>query len=110
MMANNKFWTGVILGAIAGGAISLLDRSTRKEVKETCTKAVFYVKHPEEAAAMVKNQTEKISAKAEVIREDVSFISEKIQDFKKITPEVVDMVKETKEAFQLNGKNKETSD
>ena len=34
-MGRNKFYKGVMLGAVAGGLLSLLDRSTRQEVGST---------------------------------------------------------------------------
>ena len=35
-MSSSKFWKGVFLGAIAGGALSLFDRTTRTSVIENC--------------------------------------------------------------------------
>ena len=52
-MSKSKFWKGVLFGAIAGGALSLLDRDTRTTVvagcQKTTEKITYYVKHPQEA-------------------------------------------------------------
>ena len=49
MASQNKFLKGIVLGALAGGAISLLDKETRKVVVESCkrtTKEVsYYLSH-----------------------------------------------------------------
>ncbi|WP_428910982.1 YtxH domain-containing protein [Niallia sp. Krafla_26] len=99
----SKFWKGVVLGAIAGGAISLFDRETRKNVIDYCQKTTgkvtYYAKHPQEAANQLKESTRKIRRTIEDVSEEVSFIAEKIDELKETTPKVSDFVKETKDAF-----------
>ena len=64
-MSKSKFWKGVLFGAIAGGALSLLDRDTRKTVvagcQKTTDKITYYVKHPQEAVDSLKESTMKNS-------------------------------------------------
>lgn len=102
-MSSSKFWKGVIIGAVAGGVISLFDRTTRSSVMESCQKAAgkvtHYVKHPQEAVEYVKESTGKIRSTIEGVGEEVSFIAEKIEELREITPQVVDVVLDTKEAF-----------
>lgn len=98
-----KFWKGIFLGALAGGAISLLDQETRKSVVDGCKKGVkeisYYATHPTEVAQQVKERTNKLRATVEQVSEDVSFIAEKVEELKEVTPSVVGIVKETKEVF-----------
>lgn len=105
-MSNTKFWKGVLLGAIAGGAISLFDRTTRYTVIGSCQKTTgkikYYAKHPQEAVDYVKESTRKIRSTMEEVGEEVAFISGKIEELKEITPQVADLVKDTKEAFIEN--------
>ncbi|KAA9031187.1 YtxH domain-containing protein [Niallia endozanthoxylica] len=102
-MSSSKFWKGVIIGAVAGGVISLLDRATRDSVLENCHKVTgkvsHYVKHPGEVVEYVKESTGKIRSTIEEVGEEVSFIAEKIEELREITPQVVDVVMDTKEAF-----------
>ncbi|WP_071396141.1 hypothetical protein [Bacillus tuaregi] len=102
-MSSSKFWKGVIIGAVAGGVISLFDRSTRNSVMESCRnttgKVTHYVKHPQEAVDFVKESTARIRTTIEGVGDEVSFIAEKIEELKEITPQVVDIVKDTKEVF-----------
>jgi gas vesicle protein len=105
-MSNTKFWKGVLLGAIAGGALSLLDRTTRYTVigncQRTTDKIKYYAKHPQEAVDCVKESTRKIRSTMEEVGEEVAFITEKIEELKEITPQAIHLIKDTKEAFVEN--------
>ena len=110
-MSSSKFWKGVILGAMAGGAISLFDRTTRTAVKKniqyTSGKLVYFAKHPQETINSVKETSRKIQSTIEEVGAEVSFIAEKIDELKELTPQVADLVKDTKDAFnddELNDK------
>lgn len=102
-MSSSKFWKGVILGAIAGGALSLFDRKTRMSVKENiqCTseKLAYFAKHPQETIDTVKETSRRIRSTVEEVGAEVSFIAEKIDELKELTPQVADLVKDTKDAF-----------
>ncbi|WP_338471780.1 YtxH domain-containing protein [Niallia sp. XMNu-256] len=102
-MSKSKFWKGVLLGALAGGALSLFDRETRKVVVGNCQKTTdkitYYARHPQEAVDQLKESTSKIRQTIEEVGEEVSFIAEKIDELKSMTPQVTDFVKETKETF-----------
>jgi gas vesicle protein len=103
MGSTKRFWKGILLGAIAGGAVALLDNETRKSVFERCKKNAeeisFYIMHPDEAVEQVKEKTQKLRSTVEQVSEDVSFIVEKVEELKEVTTAVVGMVKETKDAF-----------
>lgn len=103
MGSTNKFWKGILLGALAGGAISLLDRETRDAVIEGCkkgTKELTYIlTHPNEMAEEVKEKTQQIRMTVEQVSEDVSFIAEKVGELREVTPTVAGIVNDTKEIF-----------
>jgi gas vesicle protein len=105
-MSKSKFWKGVLFGAIAGGAISMLDRDTRQTVVAGCQKTTgkitYYVKHPQEAVDSLKESTRRIRNTIEEVGEEVSFIVEKIDELKEVTPQVSHFVKETKDTFTEN--------
>jgi gas vesicle protein len=102
-MSRTKFWKGVLLGAIAGGAISLFDRQTRKVVFENCQGAsntiTYYVKHPQEAARCVKDSTGRLRSTIEEVSEEISFIAEKVDELREITPQVTDIILDSKEVL-----------
>lgn len=102
-MSKSIFWKGVFLGAIAGGALSLLDQDTRKTVVAGCQKTTgkitYYAKHPQEAVDNLKESTMRIRNTIEEVGEEVSFIAGKIDELKEVTPQVSHFVKETKDTF-----------
>lgn len=86
----------MLLGAIAGGAISLLDKHTRQTMKEnvvTASKKVSYiVRNPGEI-------TEKIRTAFEQVSEDITYITDKVEELRELTPQVKEIVKESKDSF-----------
>lgn len=102
-MGKSLFWKGVLYGALAGGALSLLDRSTRETVSSNCKKAAkevsYYVKNPGVAVSQVKEMTGQIKSTVEQVSSEVSFIMEKVEELKESTAEVVELVEDTKHAF-----------
>jgi len=102
-MSKSKFWKGVLFGAIAGGSLSLFDRTTRMSVLESCQRTTgritHFAKHPQETIDCVTRSTRKLRLTIEEVGEEVSFISEKINELREITPQVVETVKGAKAAF-----------
>lgn len=99
MTKKNQFWKGMLLGAIAGGAVSLLDRETRKAMKENVHKVSYLMRHPGEITEKVKGTAEKLRTTMEQVSEDISFIVDKVDELRELTPQVTDMLKETKDTF-----------
>lgn len=64
-MGKRTFWSGIIVGAIVGGAASLLNRDARHYVKDlseqTASKVNHYVSNPTEALDGVKHTVEFIT-------------------------------------------------
>jgi gas vesicle protein len=109
-MSNlKKFWKGMLWGALAGGAITLLDKDTRDAMKENCQKATKSVSHliknPGEFTNQVKETAIKLKTTVEEIGEDISFIASKVEELKETTPQVTKMLKETKDTFTKETKN-----
>jgi gas vesicle protein len=103
MTKENQFWKGIFLGAIAGGVISLLDKSTRQVMKENiqnASKNVSYiVRNPREITEKVKGTAEKLTKTFKQVNEDISYITNKIDELRELTPQVTDILKESKETF-----------
>lgn len=107
MSGMNKFWKGIAWGAIAGGALSLLNKETRQAVTESCKTAsgnISYVmKNPGKISDQVKTAANKLRTAVEDVTEDLSYIADKVEELRSVTPQVTDILKETKEAFSKNG-------
>jgi uncharacterized protein YoxC len=103
MASSRRFWLGMIVGALAGGAISLLDRETRQAVKGDIKKAsgtvTYIAKHPNEFIEEVQDTVNKVRSTVEQVTEDVAFITEKVEEIKDVPPQVAEIVQESKEAF-----------
>ncbi|MFB5198219.1 YtxH domain-containing protein [Neobacillus sp. KR4-4] len=103
MTQKNQFWRGMILGAIAGGAISLLDKQTREvmkaNVQKNTSRLTYVFRNPGEIAEKVKETAEKVKTTVKQVNEDISFITDKVEELRELTPQVTDMIKETKDTF-----------
>lgn len=106
MAKKNQFWKGMLLGAIAGGAISLLDKHTRQVMKEnvqkTSSKVGYILRNPGEISEKVMETAAKLKTTFEQVSEDISFITDKVDELRELTPQVKDIVKETKDSFKKN--------
>lgn len=107
MTKKNQFWKGMLIGAVAGGAISLFDKNTRAimkdNVQKTSKKVYEIVRHPGETVAKIKSTIEQVT-------EDFSYIAEKVDEFRELTPQVTDIIKETKDTFSKSGDTKALED
>lgn len=104
MGSSKRFWMGMFLGAIAGGAVSLLEKSTRQAVKADFSKVSrevnYVVKHPNEFIENMKETANKVRTKVEQVTEDIAFITEKVEEIKDVPPQISELVKETKESLR----------
>ncbi|MFP7735683.1 YtxH domain-containing protein [Priestia aryabhattai] len=103
MGKRNKLVEGIVIGAIIGGAISLFDKETRNSViqgsKKLKDKTTTLIQHPELVTDTVKEKYETIRTTIEQVSEDVSFVAGKVEKLKETTPQVMEIVNDTKEAF-----------
>jgi methyl-accepting chemotaxis protein len=102
-MGKNLFFKGIIYGALAGGALSLLDKKTRQDMKVNVKKAYeqvsYVVRHPGEITENVRGTAEKLRNTIEQVSEDISYITEKVDELRELTPQVKEVIKETKSTF-----------
>lgn len=103
MSQSNKFVKGMLIGAIAGGLLSLLDKNTRtatiNNCRTCCEKVTAVVKDPNIVINQVKEVTGKVRNSLDQVTEDIAFITEKVSELTDVTPQVAEIVKETKDAF-----------
>lgn len=103
-MGKSLFWKGVLLGAIAGGALSLFDKDTRQAVAANCKKTTgeitHYIKHPNEAISQVKDLTNKVKSTIEQVTSDVSYIAGKVEELKEGTADIAGLEDEFDESYK----------
>jgi gas vesicle protein len=103
-MANeNKLLTGMLVGALVGAAVSLLDKRTRQDVvqsgKNVSSKMKGYIEQPTIFKNEVKQKIDNVKDTVQEVSEDISFINEKVKELKETTPSVVNMLQETRDRF-----------
>ncbi|MCM3569204.1 YtxH domain-containing protein [Neobacillus mesonae] len=102
MTKKNLFWKGMFLGALAGGAVSLFDRNTREvmkgNVQKASSKVYDTVKHPKETVTKIKSMIDEVS-------EDFAYLTDKVEEIRELTPQVTDIIKETKDTFTKDDDN-----
>ena len=103
-MGRNKFFKGIVFGAMAGGLLSLLDRTTRQEVGSTLKNSGQYIstysKNPKQLVDSSREMYEKLKVTADQVSKDIQFITEKVDEIKGMTPQVKEIIEETKETFE----------
>lgn len=66
-MGKQKLWTGVLLGAVAGGLVSLFNKETRyytkKQLQQAKNIAGFVVQNPADFGRMAKDATNHLNEK-----------------------------------------------
>ena len=97
---KNKLLQGIVVGALAGAAISMLDRSTRESVI-ACSKKKYnqmkdYMENPELVMDQIREKSDKLRTTFENITEDVVFIANQVEVLKEIPQQVVATVKDSK--------------
>lgn len=103
MSQKNKLRTGMLIGAVVGGLVALLDKNTRQMTANNCrscfNKVKNFVSEPTIVLDKVKAKTSQARDTVSQITDDIVFITEKAQELQDITPQVANFVKETKDVF-----------
>jgi len=102
-MNESKFVKGVVVGAIAGAGISLLDKATRKDMKNKMKSAATNIKHfaqnPDDLKAKFQDKADKFESIFIQLSQDAQYFSGKVSELKTLTPQVKTLVTDTKDAF-----------
>ncbi|CAM3213186.1 YtxH domain-containing protein [Filibacter tadaridae] len=102
-MGRNKLGKFIIYGALSGGLVSMLDRNTRiqvtKKIRDSVTDVRFYKKNPDILKWKIQEKTEKVQSVYEQLSGDATYIKEQVDELKSLTPQVKDLMVNTKEAF-----------
>ncbi|PJN86402.1 hypothetical protein CV739_00545, partial [Bacillus velezensis] len=64
--------------------------------------AAFYRKHPEALKQQASAKMDHVKIFANTVSEDLGFLNGQITKLKQTTPQVIDLLKETKEHFSKN--------
>jgi len=102
-MSENKLGKGILYGALIGGAVTMLDRKTRDAVinksRFVRNEIQYYSKNREELKTTIESQVSKWKAFYEQFASDATYLSQKVNEVKEITPQVKTLLTDTKDAF-----------
>jgi len=103
-MGDNKFFKGMLAGAVIGGLLTLLDRKTRARMKEigreACETVSAAVKNPKETCERWREKIEQTKRSFEQLQEDLSFISEKAKEIRQAGSETGKLIGETAQVLR----------
>ncbi|GGA46150.1 YtxH domain-containing protein [Psychrobacillus lasiicapitis] len=102
-MSESKFVKGVVCGALIGGALTMLDNKTRNAVVQKTNsigrQIKYYSTNRQELKVILEEQVTKWKSFYEQINSDATYISQKVNEVKEMTPHVKTLLTDTKEAF-----------
>ncbi|HSH23930.1 MAG TPA: hypothetical protein VLA13_00110 [Massilibacterium sp.] len=84
---------GMAIGSLIGAIISLFNRETRNELKETVDKTKIYIENP----TLIKEKAISLKQNAEEIVEDITEVASLVEAVKTQAQSSYKKVKETKE-------------
>ncbi|MBM7704317.1 YtxH domain-containing protein [Metabacillus iocasae] len=103
MAKKSRLVDGILIGALVGAAVSMLHRETREHTiergKKLKDKTMFAFQNPDVVTATLKEKYEDVRTTIEQVSEDVAFLAGKVEQLKEVTPPVMEIVQDTKEAF-----------
>ncbi|MBO1627243.1 hypothetical protein COE15_13640 [Bacillus cereus] len=97
MAKKNKIARNIAIGVAAGVAVSMLKKENREKVKNTAEKAKSKMIEIGENAK-IKEKVQTVTDKGRELA-DFNVVKAKVAEIKKLTPAVVETLKETKEIF-----------
>lgn len=102
-MSESKFVKGVICGALVGGALTMFDKKTRNAVvyksRTIGNQIQYYSTNRQELKTILEDQISKWKSFYDQLSSDATYISQKVNEVKEITPQVKTLLTDTKEAF-----------
>ncbi|MEY8350529.1 DUF4075 domain-containing protein [Bacillus cereus] len=97
MAKKNNIARNIAIGVAAGVAVSMLKKENREKVKNTAEKAKTKMIEIGENAK-IKEKVQTVTDKGRELA-DFNVVKAKVAEIKKLTPAVVETLKETKEIF-----------
>lgn len=100
---KSKLLPAVLIGAVVGAALSMLDKSTREHTVEQAKKlkdtTVYFAQNREELQQLVEQRVSQVTSLYQAAEQNIQSIVEKIEDAKTLPDTLTSLVTETKDAF-----------
>ena len=108
-MVKSKLVPAVLLGALVGAAISMLDKSTREHTIETSKKikdtVTYYAQNRDEFVQLVETKVDQAQSVYASTQENITSLMTKVEDAKSLPETIMSLVTETKDAFSKQSPN-----
>jgi gas vesicle protein len=102
-MNESKLVKGIVVGAIAGAGMSMLDRATRENVKyqlRTVSSDIkYYSKNRSDLKFKLQEKADKLQSVYSQFSQDAQYLTGKVEEIKTLSPQVKTLVMDTKDAF-----------
>lgn len=102
-MVKSKLVPAVLLGALVGAAISMLDKSTREHTIETSKKikdtVTYYAQNRDELVQLVETKVDQAQSVYSSTQQNLTSFMTKVEDAKSLPETIMSLVTETKDAF-----------
>lgn len=102
-MGQNKLVKSVIIGAVVGGIISMLDRATREStvstVKTTTERAKYYAQNRDEFMELIEGKVAQAQSLYDTAQTNITKLVENADQLKDLPQTIQSMVGDTKQAF-----------
>lgn len=102
-MAKSKLIPAVLLGALAGAALSMLDKHTREHTIETSKKmkdtVTYYAQNRDELVRLVETKVDQAQSVYASTQDNLTSLMAKVEDAKSLPETIMSLVTETKDAF-----------
>ncbi|WPK13750.1 YtxH domain-containing protein [Lysinibacillus louembei] len=100
---KSKLVPAIILGALTGAALSMLDKQTRQHTVETSKKVKdtisYYSQNRDELQELIETKMEQAQSLYADVTTNIASIMEHVDDAKTLPSTVKSLVTETKDAF-----------
>ncbi|MCU9614513.1 YtxH domain-containing protein [Caldibacillus lycopersici] len=102
-MGESKFVKGVLIGAVIGGTLSLLDKDTRKNIlekgKAVGGKLKTYIQDPKETIHNMQVKLQDVKNTYQTMNQDLQFVVHKAAELKELGSEATKTLLETKQVL-----------
>ncbi|WP_342387355.1 YtxH domain-containing protein [Salinicoccus bachuensis] len=105
---ENKLIPAVLIGALVGAGLSLIDKNTRNSVLSRSKDLKYYAQNPDEAKEKLSSDSGQ-SSKLQSLKDEAMFWKETIEEIRQNNPELEESIKDAKDTFQKKREQKQVN-
>ena len=102
-MAKSKLMPAVLVGAVIGAVVSMLDKNTREHTAQTAVKVketvTYYAQNRDELKNLVDSKVQQIQSLSGTVEQNIQSFLGDGADVKSLPETITSLLSETKDAF-----------